>query len=295
MSPPFDALLLAAAPGSWGVEPPPKPDDPPFEQILDEIATAGFDGTELGPLNYYPTEPAALREELEARGLRLAAAFVMEPLTGADEAVEEIALRTANLAAAAGAEVLVLIDGLDPDREPVAGRSAQARRLTGPAWSRLLSATSRIYELGASLNMEVAFHPHAGTNIEFEDEVDRLLAASPVALCLDTGHAVYAGTDPTSLIQRYSDRIRHVHLKDVDAVVLDRCRNAGRGFVASVAEEVFTPLGDGSTDLPAVARALREAGYEGWATFEQDRTTATLQCALDNATRSVQYARRAGF
>ena len=42
--------------------------------FLDEIAEAGYEWTELGPYGYLPTEPTALRQELDRRGLRLAPA-----------------------------------------------------------------------------------------------------------------------------------------------------------------------------------------------------------------------------
>jgi inosose dehydratase len=288
-------VKIATAPGTWGIEPPPQPTDPPWTQIADEIAAAGFDGTELGPLGYYPTQAESLRAMLTARGLGLPAGFVMEPLAGDRADVVAMAQRTAELVAAAGGTVLVLIDGLDQGRVRTAGRSAVAARLDERGWERLVGTTNLVAELAAASGLRVAFHPHAGTFVEFEDEVDRLMDDTTVDLCLDTGHALYAGMDPAQLTQRYAARIGHVHLKDVNRAMLRSRLEHGAGFIEAVAAGVFTPLGEGSADLRGVAIALGQAGYDGWATFEQDRTLATIDAALEEARRSLEHARAVGF
>lgn len=291
-------MKLASAPGTWGVEPPPRPTDPPWTRILDEIAAAGFDGSELGPLGYYPLDAEELRAAFAQRGLALPAGFVMEPLAEADgAALLDAARRTCASVAGAGGSCIVLIDGLDWRRTTTAGRSSAAPRLDDVRWERLLASVEAIRALAAEHGLALAFHPHAGTFVEFEDEVDRLMAEvdPSVGLCVDTGHAVYAGIDVVALIERYAHRIGHVHLKDLDVAVLDGELRRGATFQDAVAAGVFTPLGDGSVDLRGAAAALRAAGYDGWATYEQDRTVATIADALPDCRRSVAHARAAGF
>src|ERR671930_2756193 len=70
-------IRVASAPVSWGVmEETDASVWPSADQALDEIAQAGYDGTELGPYGYYPTEPVALRSAIGRRGLALTSAFV---------------------------------------------------------------------------------------------------------------------------------------------------------------------------------------------------------------------------
>ncbi|HLL79651.1 MAG TPA: xylose isomerase, partial [Ktedonobacteraceae bacterium] len=47
-----------------------------YSQMLDELRDTGYAGTELGDWGYMPTEPGALRAELERRGLAMVGAFV---------------------------------------------------------------------------------------------------------------------------------------------------------------------------------------------------------------------------
>src|SRR3989337_1773249 len=75
---PHPSIRVASAPVSWGIME--DNDDSgwlPPEQVMAEIRAAGFEGTELGPLGYYPTHPAQLRVALARHQLTLTAAFVM--------------------------------------------------------------------------------------------------------------------------------------------------------------------------------------------------------------------------
>jgi inosose dehydratase len=291
-------MKLATAPGTWGIEPPPKPGDPPWQRILDEIAAAGFDGSELGPYGYYPVDPAELQDAFVSRNLELPAGFVMEQLATTDrEPVLDIARRTCATVARAGGHTLVLIDGLDPGRVATAGRSQAAQRLAEPGWRCLTSMIEAVRALADEHGLALAFHPHAGTCVEFEDEIERLMEDVDLAvgLCLDTGHALYAGIDPVALVQCYAGRILHVHLKDIELDALRGCLAAEASFLEAVAGGVFTPLGEGSVDLAGVAEALAAIGYDGWATFEQDRVLASIDQALEESRRSLLHARAVGY
>jgi inosose dehydratase len=79
------------------------------------------------------------------------------------------------------------------------------------------------------------------------------MSLTRIDFCPDTAHLVAGGGDPAALIRRYSNRLRHVHLKDVHP---DPLR--------------FLPLGEGDVDRAGVIGALREAGYDGWLIVELD-------------------------
>ncbi len=66
-------LKIANAPCSWGIEFADNPANPPWNQVLDEIAGAGYGATELGPLGYLPTDAESLKQALSERELGLIA------------------------------------------------------------------------------------------------------------------------------------------------------------------------------------------------------------------------------
>jgi inosose dehydratase len=293
-------LSIANAPASWGIEPPDPVQDPPWQRVLDEIAGAGYPGTELGPLGYLPGDPAALTAGLRERGLTLAAGFVMAPfsLRSEHDAIDAAVRQTCSLLNGGGSRTLIVIDALADDRSATAGRADVAARLGQADWTALVEGVRRTAEIARGFGLRAAIHAHVGTHVEFEDEVERLLGdvdASELGLCVDTGHSTYAGIDPAALLRRHGARVSYTHFKDISPERLAVARAQGQTFQQAVAAGVFTPLGDGCVDFPAVAAELERIGYEGWATVEQDRLPDSSTTPLEEARQSLEYLRSVGL
>ena len=290
-------LRIANAPNSWGIEDPADPANTPWPRVLDETAAAGYGGTELGPLGYLPEEPASLRRELDARGLELVAGFVFAFLhtpDGAAEAVER-ARATCRLLAACGARYLVIGQDFTLDRERTAGRAGEAAALDDAGWAVLTAAVHAIARVAREQGIVPAFHPHAGTYVEFEPEIERLMAETDpdlVSLCIDTGHCVYADVDPVELYRRHAGRVAYFHLKDLRPEPL---RAAPLSFEQAVAARVFCPLGEGVVDFEALAGALDERGFEGWGAVEQDRLPGETSSTAREAAASLRHLRAVGL
>lgn len=261
------SVRLASGPVSWGVDFADRPGNPPWSAVLDGVRDAGYGGLELGPIGYLPQDPARLRDELDARGLELVGGFLFQPLHDAAqrERIVGLAGQVAALVAAVGGRHLVAIDLVVPERAASAGRAERAPRLDADGRRALAGALASIVRIADAAGLVAAVHPHAGTYVEFADEI--AAAAELAPLCLDTGHAAYARLDAGRLLREYGARVALVHLKDVDPRVLA----SGLGFWEAVAAGVFCPAGRGAVDFAGVIGALRDAGYAGWATVEQDR------------------------
>jgi inosose dehydratase len=280
-----DGLRLATGPVSWGVDFADASGNPPWETVLDDIQRSGIGALELGPVGYLPEDRAELREALESRGLRAVGSFVFESLhdPGSRDHVLEVAERACRMISAAGGNILVIIDRPGRTRAATAGRSYFAPRLPTGLWLLMVQLIKRLCELACEHGLEPAFHPHAGSYVEFADEIDRLLTDTDVGLCLDTGHATYARMPVKDAINAYASRIVHVHLKDVDLRVLDHVRREGLGFWEAIGLGVFCPLGQGTVDLAKVAASLGQMDYAGYATIEQDRVPGSGAPLVDLA------------
>jgi inosose dehydratase len=267
------SLRLATAPVTWGVDVADGPTNPPWHQVLDEIAHSGIGALELGPVGYLPEDATLLREALRSRGLTAVGSFVSEDLhdPAALGDVIGIARRACRAIAAAEGSVLVIIDRPSGERAATAGRSGASRRLDAASWSAMLRAIEHVAAMADDFGLRSAVHPHAGTYLEYGDEIDGLLEHSTLGLCLDTGHLAYAGLVPHEAIAKYGDRLAHLHLKDIDGTVLDRVTRGNVGFSEAIAQGIFCPLGRGIVDLGAALEALEGVGYRGFATIEQDR------------------------
>jgi inosose dehydratase len=270
-------MRVGNAPVSWGVYEADRT-NPPYREVLDGIARAGYEGTELGPYGYLPTTARQLGTELRARGLTLGSSFVPIPMedAGRREASVAAALGVARLLATQGVRELILADDEDPARAARAGRVPDdgSAGFDDRQWREAVTTIHAVARaLRDELSMRVVVHHHAGTFVETPQEIDRLLADTDpelVGLLLDTGHAVYGGADPVELLKRHGGRVRYVHLKDVRADLLARVRTTGLSMAEAWRRGVFCPLGEGVVDFPRVVEALRSRAYDGWVIVEQD-------------------------
>ena len=140
-------------------------------------------------------------------------------------------------------------------------------------WDRLITGLIKAGELCDDYGISAAFHHHMGTGVQTEDEIDRLMTSTlneKVYLCADTGHMRFAGFDPLPVYERYIDRIRHIHLKDIRENVMTEMLDKDASFLDSVVEGVFTVPGDGMIDFKPVFDVVMESNYNGWMIVEAE-------------------------
>lgn len=293
-------IKLATAPVSWGVDHMGRPDLPSWSVVLDQIADAGFHYTELGPLGYLPEDPRLIREEMQKRQLQVVGAALLAPLGDAKNRSQTLneTRRLAGLVSATGGGFLILVDW-SPERHVTAGRTKAAGRLHGQGrreFHALINEIGRICH--HEFNIAAAAHPHAGSYLEFEDEIDQLMEATDptfVTMAIDTGHSLYADIDPAALLARYAARTSYVNFKDISASVLVQARDKTLPFLTAVDQGVFCCLGDGAVDFDGFCRQLTKIGFDGPAVIEQDRSPVTFSSALDDARRAIRFIKERGL
>jgi inosose dehydratase len=292
-------VKIGSAPDSWGVWFPSDPQQTPWHRFLDEIAEAGYEWTELGPYGYLPADLPTLRAELERRGLKVTSTCVMRHLEdpAAWPEIEREVLGAGELLAALGARFLVLIDDVYSDLWT--GELKLPKRLDASAWQRLIDTTHRVADLARDrFGLALAYHPHAETHIEYEDQIEQFLADTDparVQLCFDTGHHAYRGGDPVAFMRRHHRRIPYLHLKSVDPEMQRRVESEGLPFAIAVKEDVFCEPARGAVDFLAFRDLLHEIGYEGFAIVEQDMYPAPFDKPLPIAKRTRAWLRDVGI
>jgi inosose dehydratase len=292
-------VRIGTGPDSWGVWFSEDPRQTPWRRFLDEAAEAGYEWIELGPYGYLPTDLPTLRAELNRRGLKMAGTFAMGNLEDPAQwpALERQVLGAGELMAALGAEFLVLIDGMYSDL--YTGRLTEPAHLDDDAWKRLIDTTHKVADIARDqFGLRLAFHPHAETHVEYEDQIERFLEQTDpdlVGLCLDTGHHAYRGGDPVSFMRKYHERIPYLHLKSVDGDVQQRVEAENIPFAEAVQMDMFVEPARGVVDFLAFRDVLREIDYDSWATVEQDMYPAPLDKPLPIAKRTRAYLREIGI
>ncbi|MBX3087422.1 MAG: TIM barrel protein [Cryobacterium sp.] len=268
---------IATAPISFGVFGSIKLDLSPAE-LLGTMAELGFDGTELGPPGFFgPLE--LLAQEFSSASLRPVGVYVPLHLAGPEEIFQtdlnQFALSLAELRASGSGDALVILAD-EGDSELIAAPfRGESPLLNSTQWdlaSRRLSIAS---EMAESVGVNVSFHPHFGTYVEKASEIDRLMETTELSLCLDTGHFLIGGADPLEYLQKYSDRINHLHIKDVRLSVFEAARLSGKRADDDWWNDLACPLGDGDVDLEPIVAELVRTEYSGWLVIEQDRAPVT--------------------
>jgi len=273
-------IRVGNAPCSWGVIENVEGERGGYAKVLDEMAATGFAGTELGDWGFMPTDPEALRAELDARQLKLLASWVSVKLhdrTG-HAASEADAVRTARQLALVGGPDNLIVLGNDPYVDPMrtlnAGRLTPEMGMSEAGWQTFARGANMIARrVMDETGLRTVFHHHIGTWIETPAETQRLMDMTDPAilgLVFDTGHWSFAGGDEVEGVRQFADRIWHVHFKDHDPEVARQSREFGWDGPTSVGHGVFCELGRGDVDFPAVRDALTQIGYDGWIVVEQD-------------------------
>jgi len=135
----------------------------------------------------------------------------------------------------------------------------------GPVNSQGLSEKEllRIFENGINEvlktaeneNVTVLVEPEPGLLIENSEQFIKFIKnfdSKHIGLNFDIGHFFCVGEDPSQVIYKLSEYVRHVHLEDIAA---DRTHH-------------HLMLGEGAIDIESVFKSMKDIGYEGFITIE---------------------------
>lgn len=278
-------MLIGNAPCSWGINYP-TGNRYSWEQYLDEVAAAGYRGTELGPLGFLPRDAARLGDELARRQLTLIGATHVHTFGDAASEPQLMAdLRElSTLLGTLGARHLVIMDESNwypQGREGV---------LDETGWTGLVGMVRAAQALvEGDFGLKLSFHPHVGTAVEREAQIDRLLAETDIDLCFDTGHHAFWDQDPLAYMDKVFPRIAYMHLKNVDPLVRARVLAGELNVAQSYGAGVMCPLPDGAVDIRAVMRLLEDRGFSGPIVVEQDVAENAAETPLQLAARNLRF------
>jgi inosose dehydratase len=251
----------------------------PFGQIVSEMALAGYAGCSRG--HKYPQNPEQLKPELELRGLVMSEPWVSTYFT--IKSMYEQTLQSFDkeidflLKMRSGDMVLAEL-GHSSHQQPIA-LVPNAPQFSDDQWRRLGDGLNTLGAKAKKHDIKMCYHHHMGTGVMTMEHVARLAELtdpSLVSLCLDTGHLHFAGGDNLEFIEKYSERIKHVHLKNIRQPVMDRALKENMSFKQAILAGVFTVPGDqdGCLDFGCILKALANKGFSGWLVVEAEQDPA---------------------
>lgn len=292
-------LCLGSAPDSWGVWFPEDEHQVPYTRFLDELMRAGYQWLEIGPYGYLPTDPKVLAEEVARRGLKVSGGTTFGALHRPQEWDEMLATtcKVAELTAAVGAHHLVFIPPMYRDEKT--GEYTESPELTAEQWAGFGKAAD---ELGKILlndyDVRLCLHPHADSHIQTQPEIERYLNESDsryANLCLDTGHVAYGRGDTIDLIRRYAERIEYVHIKQMDARIVDEAWEQGLSFGEAVKRGVCVEPPAGVPNPAQIIDELSTLDNDRFVIVEQDLYPCAPDVPLPIAVRTREYLNSVGL
>ena len=292
-------VKLGIAPIGWTNDDMPElGGDIPFEQCIDEMALAGFEGCEIG--NKFPRDPRILKKALSLRNLSVASGWFSTFFTTnrAEETINNF-IKHRDFLFEMGAKVIVVSES---------GKSVQGKMDTplhankpifsDEEWKKMVEGLHELGKLANDKNMKIVFHHHMGTGVQTPEEIDKLMELTDpelVSLLVDTGHIVFAGGDPVKLIKKYGKRVKHVHFKDIREKIMRKTFEEDMSFLEAVKAGVFTVPGDGMIDFSPIIDALNEIDYKGWIIVEAEQDPK-MAPPLEYALKARKYLReKIGF
>ena len=276
----FNNVKLGIAPIGW------TNDDMPqlggeltFEQMVSEAALAGFQGTEVG--GKFPTDPAVLNKALDLRGIKIASQWFSSFLCSTPyEENEKAFIEQLDFLEAVGASRINVCEltrclfaeecSMFGDNKPIA---------TDEEWDKLCDGLNKLGKIAANRGFKLCFHHHMATVVQTFEETKHLMDNTDpryVYLCFDTGHFTFAGEDPVKMLEKFADRVGHVHLKNMRMPLVEKARAEHWSFLDAVRAGAFTVPGDpdGCVEFDKVFDLLDKAGYSGWIMVEAEQDPA---------------------
>ena len=266
------SIKLAKAPVAW------LNDDMPeistgisLDSCLKEIKEVGYMGTELGFA--FPKDKKQLKALLEKYNLQLVAGWFSGLLlkngleVEKDRLNEEIQRRLY-----VNSNIIVYCDCTGTIQNTHKGIS-QKPVLSKDEIKSYAKKYTQLYELCISKGITLAYHYHMGTVIQTPQEIDCFLSncSSSVKITYDTGHIYFADGDPLATLEKYQDRVFHIHLKDVRDKIKNKVIQEDKSFMQAVLDGVFTVPGDGNINFKPIVEKLKNIDYKGYWVIEAEQ------------------------
>jgi inosose dehydratase len=226
-----------------------------LEHIISTISASGMKGIEpeICMLGSFMSEPARLRDCLQAHGVTLGALCLVCDWLEAKENPAERAQADAAIAILKDyfpESVLVLCQMPGADRRNLTERQKNA-----------LACVNTVGARADAVGLVSAFHPNSPDGSIFRTADDYAimlegLALKNVGFAPDAGHIAKGGMDPVKVLRETLGLVRHVHFKDMDA------------------NGQWKEMGRGCIDFHGMVDLLKQADYRGWIMIEDESAVA---------------------
>ena len=270
------SIKLGIAPIAWSNDDMPAlGGETTLEQCLSEASKAGFTGIESG--GKFPKNSKELLPKLNKENLKLCSGWYgAQLLRNTPKEEFKLMRQQLNLFKDCESPCMVFAEITDSIQGDPNTPLSKRPKLLEDDWTLLISRINEVSKMMMDEGMPLAYHHHMGTVIETEKETKRLIENTndTVKLLIDTGHMLFAQGNSIKLAEDFSERLIHVHCKDIRKDVLDKSLKNDSTFRQAFLDGAFTVPGDGCIDYKPFLKVLYKKKYEGWLVVEAEQDPA---------------------
>ena len=215
-------------------------------------------------LGYFPhvalhQDPALLVRKMADYGVRFSQVDAAYPLSGKDGPVRGVSyiLNAIRWARLAGCPRVDTTDGMQP---PEGLEDEEAMDLMKRSYEQIIEVAE-----AHQITINIEPHGYFTTKPEMMARMLDFCDSEYLRMNMDTGNTFIAGQDPAAFIERFIDRVSHVHIKDVSESLAAAARGEQTGIAVS-----HCPLGQGvnADNIRRTLEVLRDNGYQGVLSIE---------------------------
>jgi len=204
-------------------------------------------------------DPILLRRKMEKHGLRFSQVDAAYPLSGKDGPLRGVpyVMKSIQWANLVGCPCVDTTDGM---KKPEGLSDNEAMELMKRSYEQIL-------EVAEAHKVTVNIEPHGyfTTKPEMMERMLGFCDSKYLRMNMDTGNTFIAGQDPVAFLKRFSDRVSHVHIKDVSESLAAAVRGKKTGIAVS-----HCALGGGvnADNIRRCLEVLRDHRFDGILSIE---------------------------
>jgi len=204
-------------------------------------------------------DPVLLDMKMTGYGLNFSQVDAAYPLSGKDGPLRGVpyVMKSIQWAHLIGCPCVDTTDGM---YKPEGLTDEEAMRMMKRSYEQII-------EVAAAHKVIVNIEPHGyfTTRPEMMERMLNFCDSPYLRMNMDTGNTFIAGQDPVAFLERFIDRVSHVHIKDVSKSLAAKVRGGQTGIAVS-----HCALGDGvnADNIRKCLKVLRDKGYNGVLSME---------------------------
>tara|TARA_B100000575_G_C23120878_1_gene648647 strand:+ start:1032 stop:1940 length:909 start_codon:yes stop_codon:yes gene_type:complete len=259
-------LKIGNAPCSWGIYYP-NNNFLKYDKYIMKLSDIGYQYSELGPLGYFNDEISIIKDLLTKYNIHISGSTHVHSFADLSmfEKLKTDINKISDILLNLNSSNLIVMDNSQFYSKN------NKRNVNFDDWKEIMKNIIEIQNFVENeYGIKLHFHPHVGTFIEYEEQIDKLLNDTNISLCFDTGHHAFWNQSSLNYLKKVISRVGYIHLKNVNDTIRQKVWNNEISIEQSYDFGVMSPLEYGFVNISDIIKFLLKKEFSGFCVIEQD-------------------------